>query len=127
MGRVILDSSVLIASASTSHVHFEAARQSLSQRHHYAISVITLSEILVPYFAQGEVIGRQYRSRLLKDISQIVDTDQEVAVLASQIRAESGIKIPDALISATAAVHKLELWTFDKQLAKATKGARLLK
>jgi predicted nucleic acid-binding protein len=40
-----------------------------------------------------------------------IDIDREIAERAGRLRRESGIRLPDALIAATAVEHKLSLYT----------------
>mgnify|MGYP006276656869 CR=1 FL=1 len=127
MGRVILDSSVLIAATSSLDVHHSAAIAALHTKNDYFASVITLAEVLSFPMRENPTKAGALRNQLKSLFTDFIDVNEGIAVRAAEIRSTSSIKLPDALISATAALHKLELWTFDKQLAKATKGARLLK
>ncbi len=125
MGRVMLDSSCIIALISPDDVHRKAIHQALSQNDQFLISAITLAEALV-YGAESETLQKHQDAIMALNLS-IVDVTSEIAIKAAQIRAKINIKTPDAIISATATSAKAQLWTFDAALAKAHKGAVLIK
>ena len=58
--------------------------------------------------------------------SNIFDVTASIAQRAAQLRSSSKIKLPDALIAATAIEEGLTLLTFDEKLAKRVPGAELL-
>jgi len=57
---------------------------------------------------------------------EIIDVSISIATKAAELRASSKIKLPDALIAATAIEKGLTLLTFDEKLAKRVPGAELL-
>ncbi len=127
MGAIILDSSVLIAFLNSSDSHHISAKSALESSHTiFKISILTVSELLVKAARESE----KRKSELLADLSQefspFLAFDLQVAVLAASIRAKSSLRLPDAIISATASVHGATLWTCDGALAKAHTGARLI-
>ena len=125
MGRVILDSSVFIASLKQSDRFHQSATGALSEgQNEYFISSITLAEAMVGYMK-----SERYEKivELIKSVVTVIEVNSEVAVEGARIRARKGLKLPDALIAATAKLHGLDLWTFDAPLSKAAAGARLLK
>lgn len=127
MGRVMLDSSVLIALFDPHDVHHEVVLSKLeSADNHYEISAIVLMETLVAPFAMKPNLVGQMRLKMAESIAEIHPVDEEVAVAAARIRARTNMKVPDALISATATLVGAELWTLDQRLAKAHKGAVLI-
>ena len=126
MAAVILDSSVLIALLSPDDVHNEAAKKATRVKNQYSISTITFSEVLVAPFRVGVKAGQELQLVIKKSVNQIFEIDEEIAALAAQLRAEKKMMLPDALISATASRLNAQLWTCDRNLAKAHKGAVLI-
>lgn len=122
MARVVLDSSVLIALISPKDHHHQTVLESLTAKHQYLISALTLTEALIAPNRLSAAIGQQMLTAIKRSIHEVVDSDSEIAVLAAQLRASTNISLPDALISATATATKAQLWTCDKALGKAHKG-----
>jgi predicted nucleic acid-binding protein len=126
VARVVLDSSVLIALISPNDIHHDAAIRATSAKHQYLISAVTLSESLVIPFRTSAKTAERIRTTIEKAVAAVVPINADIATLGAQARAISNLKMPDALISATATYEKSELWTFDKTLASTHKGARLI-
>jgi len=127
MGRVMLDSSVLIALFNPNDGHHEMVVSKLdSEDNQYEISAIALMETLVAPFAAKPDRGDHMRSEMAEAIAVIHPVGEDVAVTAAKIRARTKMKVPDALISATAILVGAQLWTLDQKLAKAHKGAVLI-
>jgi predicted nucleic acid-binding protein len=91
-----------------------AARDSLS------ISAITLAEVLtgVRLGRHDEALVHGFFADL---ITAVIPVDEEVAETAARIRAETSLRMPDALVLATAVVQPnvSALITGDAKLAKA--------
>jgi predicted nucleic acid-binding protein len=121
---VLLDSSVLIAILNPRDKHHQVAIDSYSSADRYQISAISLTEVLPAAIKAGRASA--VRQKLEEIARVVVDLDSEIGNLAAQVRVETGLKTPDAIISATAQARKAQLWTFDAGLAKVHKGARLL-
>lgn len=127
MGRVTLDSSALLAILNSKDVHHEVIIRHLTGRtDRFSISTITLVETLVYAYQQGARQGARYKSAIDSALQDIFSVDEEVALEASKLRARTGLKTPDAIISATATLAGAQLWTLDQRLAKAHKGAVLI-
>ena len=122
MARVVLDSSVLIALISPKDHHHQTVLKSLTAKHQYLISALTLTEVLIAPNRLSASIGQQMLTAIKRSIHEVIDIDSEIAVLAAQLRASTNISLPDALISATATATKAQLWTCDKALGKLHKG-----
>lgn len=126
MGKVILDSSVIIALFNDADAHHVVATKALGEsKNNFEISTVSLAEAL------SSVLSDSERYEMINDIkkhfSPFHPVDEKVAFLAGQIRAATkAIQTPDALISATAILAKAELWTFDRKLANNHPGARLI-
>jgi predicted nucleic acid-binding protein len=127
MGRVVLDSSVLIAMFYDGDVHFDAVANKLrDEENTYMISTISLAETLTHASGKGSRQIELIVSRIQGAMTEIVEVDQEIAIAAAKIREKTKVKIPEAIISATATLAGAELWTLDARLAKAHKGAVLI-
>jgi len=127
VARVILDSSVLISIFYEGDAHSEIVRSCMAGKDHtYFISAISLAETLTHASGHGPGAVEHMVERIRESITEIFDVNQEIAIAAATVRARKGIKMPDAIISATATIRGAELWTLDRRLAKAHKGAVLL-
>jgi len=123
----MLDSSVLIALMNSHDAHHEVVVSRLGMgSDQYEISAIALMETLVAPFAATPDVGEKIREELLDFFQVIHPVSEEVAVAAARIRAMTQLKVPDALISATAILAGAQLWTMDKKLAKVHQGAVLI-
>ncbi len=124
MGLVLLDSSVLIGLINSEDKHHALIMQNFETSSLYTISALTLTEVLPLAVAKG--VAKAAHESFAKRLHQIVDVSQEIAVSAAHVRAKTGLRTPDAIISATATASGATLWTCDAALAKAHNGARLL-
>ena len=127
MGAIILDSSVVIAFLNSSDKHHIAAKSAIeASNSSFKISILTVSEALVKASGDSESRKRELLADLSTAFAPFYPFDLEVAVLAASMRAKSPLRLPDAIVSATATINKAELWSCDAGLAKAHKGARLI-
>ena len=92
----------------------------------FKISILTVSEVLVKASGESEKRKRELLADLSTAFAPFYPFDLEVAVLAASVRAKSPLRLPDAIVSATATINKAELWSCDARLVKAHKGARLI-
>lgn len=127
MGRVILDSSILIAFYDEQDAHHLAVlnkfRDNLDK---YEISVLTITEVLTAPMAKTASSKSKLLFAVKAAIQKVHPVTEEIAVMAGEARVATGLKTPDAIISATAKLAGATLWTLDKRLAKAHKGAVLV-
>ncbi|MEK6649193.1 MAG: PIN domain-containing protein [Actinomycetota bacterium] len=127
MGRVVLDSSVLIALYNRNDLHHGIVLTKFgSESNQYEISAIGLMETLVAPFADGPGTSDRVLTAIDGSIAVIHPVTERIAVAAAKIRAKTKMKVPDAIISATATLVGAQLWTLDRRLAKAHKGAVLI-
>ncbi len=127
MGAIILDSSVVIAFLNSSDKHHMAANSAIKASNKiFKISILTVSEALVKASGDSDSRKRELLADLSRAFAPFYLFDLEVAVLAASVRAKSPLRLPDAIISATATINKAELWSCDARLVNAHKGARLI-
>lgn len=86
------------------------------------ISIISITELCTGYYSQGDMKGKEELLAHLisnKDFV-IVDLDLEIADAAAKIRADTGLRLPDAIIIAAGLAKGAQyLVTHDKELKKA--------
>lgn len=127
MGRVVLDSSVLIALFDMTDSHHDAVkRQFEDSEDQYEISVLTFTEAMTAPMTVNPRSGERIRHAINGAISSVHPVTEAIAVKAARVRVATGLKTVDAIISATAFVEGADLWTCDQKLAKAHKGALLI-
>jgi predicted nucleic acid-binding protein len=98
--------------------HLRGAHQLAPGRHRLHYSVITRAELFAGNTASDLV------STLLAPFREI-PVDRTVAERAGRIRRESGIRLPDALIAATAIEHHLGLATRNRSDFEPVRSLRL--
>jgi predicted nucleic acid-binding protein len=91
------------------------------RRSRLSISVITRAELLA---GAGDAEDVAFIRRLLASMTEYA-VDRQIAEEAGRLRAETGIRLPDALIAATALVHSLSLHTRNVRDFKGVPGLRL--
>ena len=105
--------------------HYKSATSALLEASPWVgISVISFSEFLVGFGQRTDF--EEIRISIFKKFDEVFNVDVEIASLAVRIRTEKKLKLPDALISASATLKNCELWTFDVSLAKSHPSSRLL-
>jgi predicted nucleic acid-binding protein len=125
MAGLILDSDALIALMNVNDEHHKSIIKRLFQRQDgFSISVVTYSEALIRSFETGK--ESLMIERISELVNEIVEVTKSIAEIAADLRASAKIKLPDALIAATAIEKGLTLLTFDEKLAKKTPRAELL-
>jgi hypothetical protein len=98
--------------------HLRGADELAPGRHRVHYSVITRAELFAGNTASNLV------SVLLAPFREI-PVDRTVAERAGRIRREAGIRLPDALIAATAIENKLGLATRNRSDFEQVRGLRL--
>ncbi len=91
------------------------------RRSRLSVSVITRAELLAG--AEDARDGALVR-RLLASMTEHA-VDRQIAEEAGRLRVETGIRLPDALIAATALVHSLTLHTRNVRDFRRVPGLRL--
>jgi predicted nucleic acid-binding protein len=113
MVAVIFDTNILIDCLKGYGVAANCVRQQSDR----VISVITQIEILSGAQPSSEQKLRDFLAGF-----EVVHTDAKIAEFASQIRKQTGLKLPDALILATAACERRTLLTRDQRILSADHG-----
>ena len=98
--------------------HLRGAAELRPGRHRVHYSVITRTELFAGNSASDLVV------RLLAPFREIA-VDRTVAERAGRIARESGARLPDALIAATAIEHKLAVVTRNRKHFEPIRGVRL--
>jgi hypothetical protein len=111
VAEILVDTDVFID-------HLRGARQLAPARHRVHYSAITRAELFAGNTASNLL------STLLAPFREI-PVDRAVAERAGGIRRECGIRLPDALIAATAIEHRLGLLTRNRADFEQVRGLRL--
>jgi len=93
------------------------------------ISTIVLAEMCTGYYMFGDLKGKQeFLSYILASPNyEIVQVNAGIADLAGKIRAETYVRLPDAIIIASAIIKDAEaIVTHDDELRKAKSLIRIL-
>lgn len=98
--------------------HLRGARRLSPKSHRIHYSVVTRAELFAGNPASDVV------SALLAPFRELA-VDRPVAEQAGRLRRETGIRIPDALIAATAVEHQLSLYTRNRSDFQKVRGLRL--
>src|SRR5690242_5014635 len=131
MGRSVsvLDASVLIALLDASDVGRPAARSAVENAQRQGdllIPVTAFSESIVAPYRRSRRDGEQAEAALTA-LGQLIEVTREIASGAAKLRATRQIKLPDALILATARhVNADEILTLDRRWNGVDRRVRLL-
>lgn len=92
-------------------------------KHVGVVSTIVLGEVMVGFFLLGEKMEASlFLSKVVQDYV-VSPVNVEISRLAAEIRAESGLRFPDAIVVATARENDCELLlTKDKEVLKVARG-----
>ncbi|MGH3445183.1 MAG: type II toxin-antitoxin system VapC family toxin [Nocardioidaceae bacterium] len=111
MADVLVDTDVFID-------HLRGAFPLRTRGHRVHFSVITRAELVAGTSATATI------AEILAPFREL-PVDAVVAERAGRIRRESGIRLPDALIAATALVHRLRLASRNERDFSKVRGLRL--
>jgi hypothetical protein len=112
MAEVLLDSDVFID-------HIRGAGRLALGRDEVHYSTITRCELVAGPKGQEQLV------RTLLSPFRELAVDGAIAERAGRIRRETGVRTPDALIAATAIVHRLTLMTRNRRDFEPVRGLRV--
>lgn len=122
-GVLLLVDSAPIIYVLEGHPRFAARFSPLFQRHaagglRLAVTTVTLAEVLTgPLRAGEEALARRFRAVL--ESWQVVELTADIAESAARLRAQYGLKLPDAVQLASAlAINAAALVTHDRDFSK---------
>ncbi|MGI0102578.1 MAG: type II toxin-antitoxin system VapC family toxin [Nitrosotalea sp.] len=128
MAITVLDTNIFLNAKNSGEPYSTSSLQILDAVEDGAIqgmiSTISLAELCTGYYLQGDKKGKD---ELLAHLIStkgfvIVDLDVEIADSAAQIRADTGLRLPDAIIIATGLAKDAKyVVTHDKELNKASR------
>lgn len=128
---VILDACVLIAHANIHHPDHEKSLAILSQPVSFIVNELTLAEYLVKPAQLGidieieaDAVLREINARRAKHYWLTENESWDVRV--AKVRAETGLKMPDAVVYATAVALGCKVAAFDGELANVARDNGLL-
>jgi predicted nucleic acid-binding protein len=98
--------------------HLRGASELRAGRHRLHYSVITRAELFAGTTATDTI------ATLLGGLREL-PVDRSIAERAGRIRREAGVRLPDALIAATALEHGLQLATRNRRDFEKVRGLRL--
>lgn len=113
MANVLVDTDIFVD-------HLRGAQQLTPGRHRLAYSVVTRAELFAGTTATDAV------TKLLAPFREF-PIDRTIAERAGRIRRDTGVRLPDALIAATALEHGMNLATRNDSDFKAVSGVRIRK
>ena len=116
--QILLDSTVVIAALSGSDSHHKNAQEILSStaRSQFAISAVSVGEVLIRPSVVGKESVELLLSGLNRLVSQVIPFQQEHALLSASIRGKHKITFVDSMIIATAIIGDRKLISFDRKM-----------
>jgi predicted nucleic acid-binding protein len=122
-GALVLVDSAPIIYQLEGHPQLAARFQPLFDRHAagtlaFAVSTVTIAEVLTgPLRSHDEALTKRYRA--LMESWQVVDLTADIAESAARLRAELGLRLPDAIQVASAiAVNADAFVTHDRDFSR---------
>jgi predicted nucleic acid-binding protein len=129
MGVAVVDASVLIAAIDDADAHHERAIAELEaalEQQTLRVPAVAFSEALVVPYRRSQSYGRAVEGGLRR-LGRVEPVTPGIASRAAQLRAKRQIKLPDALILATAVELRVqEILTFDERWRSIDPRVRLL-
>lgn len=116
-GLTAVDASVLIAFLDGSDSHHRAAVDALIAIERFIVDPITLAEVLVHPVRLGREHDVLYR---LQAIGMEVSEMPHDAVSLAQLRAKTGLKMPDCIVVALGRQQGGEVLSFDRRIRHAS-------
>lgn len=125
---VVVDTCILVGAKNPREAeHADCARLlELAHQHRFrpVLSAITVAEVCTGYRLEGDERGKQVFLDYVRsaDVFELRPVDLEVADAASRVRAERGLRLPDAIVVATGVLASAEfVATHDSALEKSAR------
>jgi predicted nucleic acid-binding protein len=125
---VLLDTSILVGAKNPDEAQHDNCARVLELAHGgrvtALVSVVSVAELSVGYLLEDDPSGLQAFLDYLRSSTRVsvVDIGLRVASLAAEIRAETGLRLPDALVVASGLARNAELVvTEDREFRKSRK------
>lgn len=131
MGSIVLDASIILAVSKETDAHHTAATKAIEaaikNEHEFILPASVLAEVLVGAARGGRTHLENRRTDTVETFGPLRPIDEEIAVEAAAIRAtHPELRLPDAMVFATAVVDDATVLTADKRLADADDRIHLL-
>ena len=122
---IVLDANVVIAffDPNDRHHHRAAALLSDHAAEGFRMHPLTLGEVLVGAVRVGRGNQRFGELKSLGVVAQLPDTSEPL--ILAELRATTGLRMPDCCVLAAAQQESLPIATFDKQLTSAAQSLGL--
>lgn len=122
MARIVLDASVLIALVDGRDGHHHWARQFFRNtlEHDLLMSVVSYAEVCVQPFAAGR--QRDFERSIGGLGLEVIGLDGDDAAPLARLRAETRLRMPDAIVLGTAIAETADVATCDTRLARAAEA-----
>lgn len=131
MGPVVLDANILIALVDPKDAHHDTVRAALEEARSddtsFLLPVSAYSELLVGPSKKGEDAVRTIDG-LVDELTRLVPISRAIGREAARLRAKHGrrLRLPDALIVATAVVEEASVLTTDAEWPQMVVGVRVV-
>ena len=92
----------------------------------FAVTTVTIAEVLIgPFKARKDDLARRYR--IVLESWRVIPLDVDIAQSAAKLRAETGLRLPDAIQLASAvAINAFALVTHERDFS-AVRGFRIIR
>lgn len=124
MGLIYLDACLIIYLVERHPIWHEPVANAMAQsgEDRFGVSLLVKCECLVGPIKRGDAAVQRSYSDMFRRLVTL-DMPEAVYLQAAHLRAEFGLKTPDALHPACARHHRCDaLWTNDNRLAHASNG-----
>jgi predicted nucleic acid-binding protein len=123
MALTVVDAGVLIALGDTTDAYHRVSQSAIRRARDAGAALLlpasAFAEVLVgPVSRHGAVVGRERVQRVLALLAvEVVPIDERIAVAAALLRAKHGsrMRLPDALVVATAVTRRASVMTTDSR------------
>jgi predicted nucleic acid-binding protein len=131
MGAVVLDSSVLIGLLNAEDAHHEAAARRLELSHangeEFVLPASVLAEVMIGRIRSDRTSARAAMYDVVAAFGPVRPVDADIAFGAAELRARHrSLRLPDALVIATAVLEDAPMLTFDKRLASVDERVQVI-